>query len=270
LRIVRHHAELRELGHEVGFIPTMGALHEGHLSLIRQSASERLVTVVSIFVNPLQFGPQEDFVRYPRDEARDADLAAQAGADVLFVPDASWLTEGILTTIHVGKIGDRFEGEFRPGHFDGVATIVCKLFNLIGSCRAYFGLKDLQQCAIIQAMVRDLNMPIELRFLPTIREVDGLAMSSRNIYLTSEERDVAPNLHRILTDCAVEMANRPVKSCLEHAAQTLKALGLEVDYLACVDRNTFADCTVLSAKSALIAAVRLGAVRLIDNLLIEM
>ena len=180
---------LRRGRRTVGFVPTMGALHDGHLSLIRQAARDTDVVVVSLFVNPLQFGPQEDYERYPRDLKRDLNLSKAGGADIVFAPDVSQIyPPGFSAFVDVGELGGRLEGAVRPGHFRGVATVVTKLFHLVQPSVAYVGQKDYQQTVVIRQVVKDLNLPVEIRMMPTVREPDGLAMSSRNAYLKPEER----------------------------------------------------------------------------------
>jgi len=242
VRIARTAAELRLEG-EVGLVPTMGAFHEGHLSLLRAARSENDVVVASLFVNPAQFAEGEDLAAYPRDEERDARLAEEAGVDVLFVPDAEEIyPPGFQTWVEVEQLGAILEGEHRPGHFRGVATVCLKLFNLVRPRRAYFGQKDAQQAAVVRRMVRDLAVPVEIRVLPTVRDEDGLALSSRNAYLSAEER------HRALA--------------LPHALQARDGSlldGLEVDYFEEADFE----------PRVLAAAVRVGRTRLIDNVVIE-
>jgi pantoate--beta-alanine ligase len=231
----------------IGLVPTMGAFHEGHLSLIRAAREECDVVVVSHFVNPAQFAAGEDFERYPRDEARDTQLAEEAGADVLFAPTADELyPPGYETWVEVEKLGAILEGVHRPGHFRGVATVCCKLFNIVRPERAYFGQKDAQQVAVVRRMARDLNLDVEIRALPTVRDPDGLALSSRNVYLSPEERATALALPKAL-------ATRD--------PQRAKALlnGLEVDYLEVADFE----------PRVLAAAVRIGKTRLIDNVVLE-
>src|SRR5512133_3763550 len=183
----------------VGLVPTMGAFHEGHLALFRAARAENDLVVASLFVNPAQFGANEDLTTYPRDEERDARVAAEAGVDILFAPDASKLyPPGFQTWVEVEELGSRLEGEHRPGHFRGVATICLKLFNLVQPRRAYFGQKDAQQVAVVRRMVRDLAVPVEIRVVPTVRDADGLALSSRNAYLSPEQRERACALPRAL------------------------------------------------------------------------
>ncbi len=202
MKIIRSLTELQFSAPRVGFVPTMGALHEGHLSLMRQAKAECGFCVASIFVNPTQFGPNEDFNKYPRDEARDFELAESAGVDAVFCPTVEEVYSGSCTTVRVSGVADRWEGPLRPGHFEGVATVVHKLFGMVRPQVAYFGLKDFQQCRVIAKMVSDLYLPVELVFCETIREPDGLAMSSRNRYLSPEERVIAPKIYEVLRGVA--------------------------------------------------------------------
>lgn len=193
----------RRQSKSVGLVPTMGAFHEGHLSLIRRSCNDNDVTVVSIFVNPTQFAPQEDYAAYPRDFERDAVLAEHQGVGVVFAPDAREMySDDFSTWLNVEDLTDGLCGKFRPGHFRGVATVVCKLLNIVQPDHAYFGEKDYQQLQVIRRMVRDLDIPVDVVPVPTVREADGLAMSSRNVYLTPEERRVAPRLQQVLQEAA--------------------------------------------------------------------
>jgi pantoate--beta-alanine ligase len=242
MRIARTSAELPVDG-EIGLVPTMGAFHEGHLSLFRAAREENELVVASLFVNPAQFAEGEDLAAYPRDEEQDARLAEEAGIDVLFVPDAEEIyPSGFETWVEVERLGSILEGEHRPGHFRGVATVCLKLFNLVRPRRAYFGQKDAQQAAVIRRMVHDLAVPVEIRVLPTIRGDDGLALSSRNAYFSAEERERALALPRAL------------------AARDRSLLdGLEVDYFEEADFE----------PRVLAAAVRIGNTRLIDNVVLE-
>jgi pantoate--beta-alanine ligase len=231
----------------IGLVPTMGAFHEGHLALIRAARAECETVVVSVFVNPAQFGAGEDFERYPRDEARDATLAEEAGADIVFAPSAEELyPPGYQTWIEVAELGAILEGVHRPGHFRGVATICCKLFNVVRPERAYFGQKDAQQVAVVRRMVRDLSMDVDIRVVETVRDPDGLALSSRNAYLSPDERERALALPRALA------TGDPAK-----ARELLN--GLEVDYLEVADFE----------PRVLAGAVRVGKTRLIDNVVLE-
>ena len=242
MRIVRSAAELPRES-EIGLVPTMGAFHEGHLALFRAARDENEIVVASLFVNPAQFGEGEDLERYPRGEERDARLAAEAGVDVLYVPAADEIyPPGFETWVEVERLGSILEGEHRPGHFRGVATVCLKLFNLVRPRRAYFGQKDAQQVAIVRRMVRDLAVPVEIRIVPTARDEDGLALSSRNAYLSPEERERALALPRALAARDRSLLN-----------------GLEVDYFEEADFE----------PRVLAAAVRVGNTRLIDNVVLE-
>lgn len=259
----------RSVGRTIGFVPTMGYLHEGHVSLIRQAAREADVVVASIFVNPLQFGPTEDLEAYPRDLDRDTELAQEAGADLLFVPPvAEMYPEPLLTTVAVADLAQRLEGESRPGHFVGVTTVVAKLFNIVGACRAYFGEKDYQQLTIVRRMAKDLSCPVEIIGCPTVREPDGLAMSSRNAYLTADERAAAPIVHQALQAgvSVVEGGERDPAVVRRTMADVVakEPLG-ELDYVAVVDADSLAEPASLSGNLRLLAAVRFGRARLIDN-----
>jgi pantoate--beta-alanine ligase len=251
VRLVRIITELQavlaDVGGSVGLVPTMGAFHEGHLSLFRAARAESDLVVVSLFVNPTQFASGDDLARYPRDEARDARLAEEAGADIVFAPPEDELyPPGFKTWVEVEELGQVLEGEFRPGHFRGVATICLKLFNLVRPACAYFGQKDAQQAAVIRRMVRDLNVPVTIRVLPTVRDEDGLALSSRNGQLSPEERERALALPRALVTKDPEQARELLRD-------------LEVDYLEVADFD----------PKVLAAAVRVGSTRLIDNVVLE-
>ncbi|HMJ00083.1 MAG TPA: pantoate--beta-alanine ligase [Gaiellaceae bacterium] len=251
MKIVRTVAEVRkalEPFSEVGLVPTMGAFHEGHLSLFAAARQESDAVVASLFVNPAQFGAGEDLDRYPRDEEHDVTLAEQAGVDFLFAPDADEMyPPRYQTWIDVEELGRRLEGEFRPGHFRGVATVCCKLFNIVRPARAYFGQKDAQQAAVVKRVVADLNLDLEIRVLPTVRDDDGLALSTRNAYLSPEELSRALALPRALA------TKDPAK------ARELLA-NLKVDYVEVAE---------LDGQRVLAAAVRIGSTRLIDNIVLE-
>jgi len=250
----------------------MGALHEGHLSLVRQAKQECETVFVSVFVNPTQFGPNEDFARYPRDEERDTTLAKSAGCDVLFVPSVEEMYPTDDIRIVIKGVTDCFEGSLRPGHFDGVATVVAKLFGIIAPDRAFFGEKDFQQCAVIRAMVAGLNMDIDFRSLPTIRESDGLALSSRNRYLTPDQRAVAPLLYSVLSRIRIQVLNLDHKDSssvgvlLSNGISELSDAGFQVDYLERVDPLSMQLQHDPNKSGRLIVAARIGSVRLIDNL----
>jgi pantoate--beta-alanine ligase len=253
----------------VGFVPTMGYLHDGHASLMREARAETHLVVVSIFVNPLQFGPTEDLAAYPRDLARDTALAEAEGVNVLFVPDvAEMYPTPLLTTVSVAGVSEPLEGEARPTHFAGVATVVAKLFSIVGPCRAYFGAKDFQQIAVVRRMVADLSLPVEVNACPTLRELDGLAMSSRNVYLTPEEREAAPVVYTALRAGAAAIAagERDPGAVRGLMAGIIEAEPLaRLDYAAVVDADSFLVPDPLTGNLRLLAAVRFGRARLIDN-----
>jgi pantoate--beta-alanine ligase len=267
-------ARARMQGATIGFVPTMGFLHEGHLSLIDEvRAAGAAFTVVSIFVNPLQFGPAEDLERYPRNEERDRELLAAKQVDLLFLPPVAVMyPSGSTTRIDAGAVALPLEGARRPGHFAGVATVVMKLFHIVQPDVAAFGRKDAQQCAVIDRMVRDLDLPLRLVWGETVRERDGLAMSSRNSYLSDDERRRAPALHRALRAGeeaiarAIEDADAIESLMRKIAAETP---GVEVDYLALVDPFTFERPADIHRDLLLVGAMRVGRTRLIDNIRIE-
>ncbi len=255
---------------KVGFVPTMGALHAGHLSLLPLVQRPKHSVCVSIFVNPLQFGPSEDLTRYPRPLDEDLKLLADAGVSCVFLPNAGDITQHLTVSVNSGQFGKILEGSFRPGHFDGVATIVAKLFNIVQPQVAAFGLKDLQQCAVINSLVRDLNFPISLEFGPTLRDADGLAMSSRNAYLSPTARAIAPKIHQVLSDLRDELVTGLIDrhELLGKAKLSLVDAGFEVDYLELVDHKTMLPSFDLSS-AYLVVAAKLEGVRLIDNLAIS-
>jgi pantoate--beta-alanine ligase len=259
----------RAAGRRVGFVPTMGYLHEGHASLMARARADDDVVVASIFVNPLQFGPSEDLAAYPRDLDRDLALAARHGVDVVFVPAVEEMyPEPVVTTVGVAGLSQVWEGASRPTHFAGVATVVAKLFGIVGSCRAYFGEKDFQQLAVIRRMVRDLSMPVEVVGCPTVRELDGLALSSRNSYLSRDERAAAPVVHRALQAgvAAIRAGGRDPAPVRELMAAVIEAEPLaRLDYAAVVDADSLAVPDLLSGNLRLLAAVGFGRARLIDN-----
>jgi pantoate--beta-alanine ligase len=245
---------------EVGLVPTMGALHEGHHALIQAARDECDVVVASIFVNPAQFGPNEDFERYPRDAARDKRAADDWGVDLLFVPAAEELYPvGFQTWVEVSELARPLEGEARPGHFRGVATVCLKLFNVVRPGRAYFGQKDAQQAAVVERMVRDLNVPVEIRIVPTVRDLDGVALSSRNAYLSAEERAAAGAIPRALAAGAA--AHRLGADAVVAARDVLAEESLLVPEYVEVAR--------LNGRTYLLTAVRTGSTRLIDNVVLE-
>jgi pantoate--beta-alanine ligase len=262
-------AAMRRAGKSIGLVPTMGALHEGHLSLVDAARRECDFVVTTIFVNPTQFGPHEDLQKYPRNlEADLANLKAR-GVDLVFTPTtAEMYASDYATYVDVGPIADRLEGKIRPTHFRGVATVVLKFFHLIPADRAYFGQKDFQQSLVIQQMVTDLNVPIEIRVCPTIREPDGLAMSSRNAYLSADERRRASAISRGLRG-AIEQVKRGTRNASQVLGQmraTLAEGGIDsIDYVVLVDPKTLADVASIDAPTLAAIAVRVGTTRLIDN-----
>jgi pantoate--beta-alanine ligase len=265
--------QARSGGAEVGFVPTMGALHRGHLRLVAQARAESSFLAASIFVNPLQFGPSEDLASYPRSLERDIRAAEAAGCDLLFTPDEDEMYPGGRpeVTVDPGPLGDRLEGASRPGHFPGVLTVVAKLFNIVGACRAYFGQKDAQQLALVRRMVHDLHFPVTVVGVPTVREPDGLALSSRNAYLSPEERAAAPVLFEALTDAAtsVRAGERRADVVRAEMARTIgSAAGVKLDYVAMVDEETWEDVTEIAGPTRALVAARVGPARLIDNLLL--
>jgi pantoate--beta-alanine ligase len=259
----------RAVGHTVGFVPTMGYLHDGHLSLMRHARDDGDLVVVSIFVNPLQFGAGEDLDAYPRDLDRDARLANGAGVDLLFVPSADEMYPSpVLTTVSVTQLSEPLEGCARPHHFAGVATVVAKLFAIVGTCRAYFGEKDFQQLAVIRRMARDLSFPVEVVGCTTVRELDGLALSSRNSYLTPEEREAAPVVYRALRAgvATILAGERDPAAVTTLMSQIIEAEPpAQLDYAEVVDADSFRIPEPLTGNLRLLAAVRFGRARLIDN-----
>ena len=259
----------RAAGRSVGFVPTMGYLHQGHASLMESARLADGVVVTSVFVNPLQFAAHEDLDDYPRDLDRDARLAEDAGVDVLFVPTAEEMyPEPVRTTVSVGGVSEGLEGASRPTHFAGVATVVAKLFSVVGPCRAYFGEKDFQQLAVVRRMVRDLSMPVEVVGCETVREDDGLAMSSRNAYLDADQRAAAPVVFRALqAGVAAVLAGETDPS--EIRALMARVVAAEpagqLDYAEVVDAATLTVPDRLAGDLRLLAAVRFGSTRLIDN-----
>jgi len=257
-------------GKTVGFVPTMGYFHEGHLSLMRRAKAECDLCVVSLFVNPTQFGPSEDFQRYPRDFARDAAMAESAGVDLLFAPEAEEMyPEGYQTYVDVLEVTRRLEGAARPGHFRGVATVCTKLFNIVQADRAYFGKKDYQQLKVIQRMVHDLNIPIEIVPCETVRESDGLAMSSRNVYLKPDERRAATVLYRALCAgrdaiLAGERDGKKVKELVEKVIATEPLV--KPEYVDVADAESLEPLTTLKGEVLISLAAHVGAARLIDNI----
>ena len=268
-------SSLHSQGKRVGFVPTMGYLHEGHLSLIRKAKSENDVVVVSIFVNPAQFGPNEDFARYPRDIERDSELATLAGCDILFTPSVEEMyPAGFSSYAVVENISSVLEGKFRPTHFKGVTTVVLKLLNIVQPRIAYFGQKDIQQCVVIKKMVNDLNLPTEISIIPTLRESDGLAMSSRNVYLNTEERKNAVVLNQslCLAENLIQKGERNSEKIVNEMMKLIQSKNpTAIDYVEIVgSENLEKKNTITSGETILIPlAVRFGTTRLIDNIIIK-
>jgi pantoate--beta-alanine ligase len=280
--VLRSKAELRAAlesarrdGRRIALVPTMGYLHEGHLSLLRAARAECDLVVLSLFVNPTQFGPGEDLDRYPRDEESDLRLASEAGVDLVFAPSvAEVYPDGFASRVEVvGPLTEVLDGERSrrgPEHFHGVTTVVAKLFNAVGPDVAYFGQKDAQQAAVIRRMVRDLDFPVRIEVLPTVREADGLAMSSRNAYLEPADRKRATALSRALGGVEREARQGSLAAALESGHRELAAAGIEPEYLEARDAESLEPVSVLGRRPVLVAvAARVGAARLIDNVLIR-
>ena len=278
-------AAARRAGRAIGFVPTMGALHAGHVSLIHAAKQRNDFVVVSIYVNPTQFGPHEDFNKYPRPITADTDACQQAGADLLFTPDHTEMyPPGDQTRVRPGRLADHLCGPFRPGHFEGVCTVVAKLFNLVQPDRAYFGQKDAQQSVIIRRMVRDLAMPVTIEVCPIVREPDGLAMSSRNAYLSPEDRARSLCLYRALCTARdrLQSGERALGKIIAAMRTVIAAAGdIRVDYLSLVDPDTLepingafaapqsASPPASNRRILIAGAIRLGSTRLIDNLIVS-
>lgn len=265
--------ELRVQGKTIGFVPTMGYFHEGHLSLMRRARQECDMVVVSIYVNPLQFGPREDFNRYPRDLSRDLQMAEEVGVDIVFAPkDEEMYPNGFQTFVEVTELTRSLEGFYRPSHFRGVATVVAKLFNIVLPHKAYFGEKDFQQLRVVQRMVRDLNFPVEIVPCPTVREPDGLAMSSRNIYLSADERQAATALFRALKK-ADELFRRGERNIARLKAAVWEVLGEEPkvrpQYVEIVDAETLEPMFTIERPVVILLAAFVGKARLIDEWVLE-
>jgi pantoate--beta-alanine ligase len=273
MRVIHTIAAMREARatvSDLGLVPTMGYLHEGHLSLVTRARTESAAVAVSIFVNPSQFGPNEDLGRYPRDVPRDLCLLEAAGVDLVFVPDvAEMYPPGFETRIDVGGVADVLEGAARPGHFVGVATVVNKLFNILRPARAYFGQKDAQQSVVIRKLVRDLELPVEVIIAPTVREADGLALSSRNSYLTVEQRVAAPVIFQALTVARTlfEAGERDAEALREAMRRSLaREPQVRIDYVSVADPANLQELAKVDEQTMAAVAVRLGGTRLIDNL----
>ena len=263
----------QELSGTVGFVPTMGYLHEGHLALVKQARTDNCNVIVSIYVNPAQFGPREDFGSYPRELNRDLELLREEGVDIVFVPsDDEIYPPEFSSWVDVGKVTERLEGASRPGHFRGVATVVAKLFNIVQPSRAYFGQKDAQQVVVIKRMVADLNMGIDIVVVPTVRESDGLAMSSRNIYLSLGERQAAIILFKALT-LARQLSHGGEKDAGKIRPQMTSLIQKEplaqIDYVSIADAETLEELNLIDRPALASLAVRIGKTRLIDNMPLE-
>jgi len=275
MRIVRDVASVRAAvagARRVGLVPTMGAFHEGHLSLIRAARAACDLVVVWLFVNPTQFNDASDLVNYPRDEQRDAALAAGAGADILFAPGVEEVyPPGFATTVTVAGLGDVLEGAHRPGHFAGVATVVAKMLAMVGPDVAFFGAKDAQQVAVVRRMVADLDIPTRVEVLPIVREPDGLAMSSRNVRLGPDDRRRATALFRglIAAERAASAGERDTRTLARTVEGVLAEDGLVPEYVALVDPDSFQPLSVVDRPTLVALAARVGPVRLIDNMLID-
>jgi pantoate--beta-alanine ligase len=269
-----HVAEQRAARRSVGLVPTMGAFHAGHLALMRTARAEHDTVIVSLFVNPAQFGPNEDLDAYPRDEARDATLAEELGADVLFAPPVEEVyPAGFATAVSVAGLTELLDGHPRrrgPDHFAGVTTVVTKLFNMTQPSAAYFGQKDAQQALVIKQLVRDLDIPVRIEVVPTVREPDGLAMSSRNAYLNDEERERALGLSRALAaaDREVAAGRRDARTVLAAASDELEAHGIEPEYLELRSADDLSPAQRVNGRTLLAVAARVGRARLIDNVIL--
>ena len=281
MNVVRTVADLRAAinrarseGKRIGFVPTMGNLHDGHLALIRKAGQRAEFVVASIFVNPLQFGPNEDLASYPRTLAADQDKLFEAGCQLLFAPSVDEMYPGgqaLQTIVSVPGVSEGLCGGSRPGHFDGVSTVVCKLFNMVQPDLAVFGEKDYQQLAVIRAMVRDLNLPVQIIGEPIVRAEDGLALSSRNSYLSAEERASAPALYRTLCQMAeaLRSGERDYSALLQQGRDSLQAAGLRPDYLEIRNASDLQPATAETRERVILAAAFLGKTRLIDNLQVD-
>jgi len=276
MKVIETIAEMKKirlkLVEPVGLVPTMGYLHEGHLSLVRQARKENSSVVVSIFVNPTQFGPQEDFKQYPRNPQRDLTLLEKEKADIVFMPStAEMYPPQFSSWVEVSKVTERLEGASRPGHFRGVATVVAKLFNVVQPTRAYFGQKDAQQAIVIKRMVADLDMNLEIVAAPTVREPDGLAMSSRNIYLNSEERQAATVLYRAL-NLAQQLYSQGETDTQRLRQQMTDLIQKEplanIDYVSVADSETLEELGKITTPALVSMAVKIGKTRLIDNVVV--
>ena len=265
--------DIKRKGHKIGLVPTMGFLHQGHMSLIRRAKKDTDCVIVSIFVNPAQFGPREDFKKYPRDLKRDLDLCEKEGVDIIFAPQAEEMyPEGCSTCVNVENITDRLCGASRPGHFKGVATVVTKLFNITLPDIAYFGQKDSQQAIVIKRMTEDFNMPVKIKVMPIVRELDGLAMSSRNVYLSQKERTQALSLYRALKLAKGLFNNgeRDSGKIISRMRQAInKGSQARIEYIAVVDAKDLKGIKKISGQTLVAVAAWVGKTRLIDNIVLK-
>lgn len=274
MQIIESIEDFRKISHKketkVGLVPTMGALHEGHLSLVRAARRENDIVLVTIFVNPTQFGPEEDFLQYPRNIERDLDFLKKEGVDLVLIPTVNDMyPDGFSTTVNIGKLSEKFEGQFRPGHFNGVATVVTKLLSICRPTVAYFGAKDAQQCAVITKINKELNLGVEISIQPTIRDENGLALSSRNYYLSGSEKSTANLIFHTLDEMSKSWknGNKNSKILIDQAISTLHSdQSIELNYLAIVDSEYFEEVDTPKYDDLIIIAVKIGSTRLIDNI----
>jgi pantoate--beta-alanine ligase len=265
--------QARDNGRKIGLVPTMGALHQGHISLIDEAVNDGNFVVVSIFVNPAQFGPGEDLDKYPRDLEKDMEICQKAGADVVFAPEVREIyPEKIITWVDVENLTEPLCGASRPGHFQGVTTVCAKLFNIVGPDIAYFGQKDAQQAVVIKRMVADLNFPLEIKVCTTIREADGLAISSRNQYLTPHQRQEATSLYKSLLKCRqiIEGGQFESRTIIAQMRKIFDNIpSANVEYISIVDAHSLQNVDIISGEVLVALAVRIGQTRLIDNILVD-
>ncbi|MCH2310686.1 MAG: pantoate--beta-alanine ligase [SAR202 cluster bacterium] len=274
MQIIESIEDFRKISHKketkVGLVPTMGALHEGHLSLVRAARRENDIVLVTIFVNPTQFGPEEDFLQYPRNIERDLDLLKKEDVDIVLIPTVDEMyPDGFSTSVNIGKLSEKFEGQFRPGHFNGVATVVTKLLSICRPTVAYFGAKDAQQCAVITKINKELNLGVEISIQPTIRDENGLALSSRNYYLSGSEKSTANLIFHTLDEMSKSWknGNKNSKILIDQAISTLQSdQSIELNYLAIVDSEHFEEVDTPKYDDLIIIAVKIGSTRLIDNI----
>ena len=274
MQIIESIEDFRKISHKketkVGLVPTMGALHEGHLSLVRAARRENDIVLVTIFVNPTQFGPEEDFLQYPRNIERDLDLLKKEDVDIVLIPTVDEMyPDGFSTSVNIGKLSEKFEGQFRPGHFNGVATVVTKLLSICRPTVAYFGAKDAQQCAVITKINKELNLGVEISIQPTIRDENGLALSSRNYYLSGSEKSTANLIFHTLDEMSKSWKNwnKNSKILIDQAISTLQSdQSIELNYLAIVDSEHFEEVDTPKYDDLIIIAVKIGSTRLIDNI----